>query len=597
MLTSASRGHSPLSENKQKSRLTPTVINVLCAVTGLLATYLLVGFQKLDFNQPITLSGDHTFMLGVIKDAINGVGRFNEQLGAPGQKDAYFFPLFDGSYKALSWLTSRFSSDLFVAANWFYFCAVTLMFGASFTCMRKLNVPALLAAIASVAFVLTPFFFVRVSGHDYLSLYFSVPFGATLPLLLAKSVNNKELVRTAKTPFAILALIFVGTSGFYYGFFGCLFLGLVLPARSFNQRRLMPLLVYAAMCTVVIALLMFSAYGFYVFGLLDGSVPRPPERSSLQQFYHGLEIGGALQAFSDIGLFAKPYAQYLEFSTSTSGLSQLAGEGNFPEWPGAFLTSLILAAPIFVFMSMLSTAQRTVRSLTIALCFGFITFGLVFATRGGLGFIFNSMIIPAVRAQARIMPFLMFFAIVAICLSVQNVKTAMNRWIATALVSLGLLSGMLSAFNGLPRKQMSYLIDPTQQAYRQSVTAMLEAKDRAGLGQILQLPIMVWPEASPRQQLLGYEHVLPYLLDKPGSVTRWSYGLANGQQVFAELEILQRDVRAIPAAAKALKFDGILVEKTGYTSEQLAILLAALQANGVCSTFDDSYRALFRMCR
>ncbi|MBC7578512.1 MAG: hypothetical protein H7312_14290 [Tardiphaga sp.] len=577
---------------------TPSALpEVIAAVAGLAATYFLVGFAGLNFNEPVTLTGDHTFMLGVIKDAINGVGRFNEQMGAPGHKDAYFFPLFDGSYKGLSWLISRFTSNLFVAANWFYVACVTLMYGASFVCLRKLDVSRWLAAVASVCFVLTPYFSTRLAGHDYLSLYFSVPFGATLAVILATSETNKELMRNAKSPFAIVSILFIGTSGFYYAFFSCLFLSLVLIARAFVQRRLMPVIVCVAICTVVVTLLLFSAYGYQIFGLLDGSIARPPSRTALQQFYHGLEIGGALQAYGEIGLFAKRFAEYRAFTTSPDGLSQLTGEGFFPEWPGAFLTTVILAAPVVVFLSTIPLRPRTTRSLAVSICFACITFGLVFATRGGLGFIFNSIVTPAIRAQERILPFLMFFAIVAVCLACGMLRTRMARQTAMALVALGLLSGTGVRFDGPAKKQAAYLTDPLQQAYRRSAVEMLASKDRVGLTQILQLPVMVWPEATPRQQMLGYEHSLPYLLDRPNSPTRWSYGLADRQLQLATLTSLARDTPSIAAEAKAMKFDGILVEKTGYTAEEATRLVAGLEASGACKVSDDAYRTLFQICK
>jgi hypothetical protein len=233
----------------------------------------------------------------------------------------------------------------------------------------------------------------------------------------------------------------------------------------------------------------------------------------------------------------------------------------------------------------------------LALCFAFITVGLVFATRGGLGFIFNSIFTPAVRAQERILPFLMFFAIAAVCMACGALRTNFHRQIVSALVALGLLSGVISSFHGLSNKQTAYLRSPAEQAYRRSALDMLAAKDRAGLTQILQLPVMVWPEAPPRQQMLGYEHSLPYLLDRQGSPTRWSYGLAEGQLQLSVLTNLARDEISIPTEAKTLKFDGILVEKTGYTAAEIDRLMNALQANGACMLSDDAYRALFSICK
>src|SRR4051812_44721790 len=94
-------------------------------IVGLVAVLLLLGFGSLRFTQPIDLSGDHIFLLQMIKDAIRGVGVFNEHMGAPLQKNGFYMPFFDGSYKLTIWLLTRFMSNVFLVVSIFYLIGVT----------------------------------------------------------------------------------------------------------------------------------------------------------------------------------------------------------------------------------------------------------------------------------------------------------------------------------------------------------------------------------------------------------------------------------------------------------------------------------------
>jgi hypothetical protein len=99
----------------------------------------------------------------------------------------------------------------------------------------------------------------------------------------------------------------------------------------------------------------------------------------------------------------------------------LSGESFAPEWPGALVTTVILAsvatAPLVAFAK---PRQPSTRQTLIAMSILLISFGVVFALRGGLGFVFNFMIMPGIRAQERIIPFLSFYALVILCVSIQS---------------------------------------------------------------------------------------------------------------------------------------------------------------------------------
>jgi hypothetical protein len=589
-------GETVIIETNHSVQRTRFSSNIVALLVGLILTYILIGFPRLHFTEPVALNGDHPFLLGMIKDSMNGVGVFNENLGAPSHKNLFYFPLFDGSYKLLIWILSRFTSNVFLVVSLFYLTGISLMFLSSYWSFRTLKINSWLASAASIAFVLSPYLGRRAFTHDLLVMYYSVPMGAALALLLLRG----DIVRKALSPFAVCAILLVGTSGLYYAFFSAMFLGLATSARALRERSFKPIMVCAAIAVILLFLLLFSAYSYHMWRWLIGGVGlvSPPKRWVWEQLYHGLLISTALHVYSDLGLFVSRFAEYKTVIFAPHGMGELYGEGYLFEWPGVFLTTVILAAPVAVFAFI---GSRTPRSIPVAFCLAFITFGLLFAIRGGLGYAFNFFFIGAIRAQERIIPFLTFYAIVTVCLGCGAIRRRNYRIAVTAIAGCAFLSGLYpftgaySAFQLLPRRQDQFLASKPNQDYRQSIVDVLAAKDANGITMVLQLPVMQWPEAPPQGKMSGDEHNLPYIFDKVGSKTRWSYGLSASEiPPFVAMFAVDAD---IPAKAKAIGFDGILVEKTGYTPERAASLVASLKENGACIKHEDAFRALLSICK
>src|SRR5262249_13384825 len=139
------------------------------------------------------------------------------------------------------------------------------------------------------------------------------------------------------------------------------------------------------------------------------------------------------------------------------------GESFAGEWPGPFLTTIILAslvfAPVLAFWKQRDDDRPL---LIISLSMLLISFGVVFSLRGGLGYVFSYTITSGIRAQERVMPFLTSYALVILCLAWGRVL-AWKRWIAIAaapVILVALIPGMKMAFQTLRDKQAATLYDP-----------------------------------------------------------------------------------------------------------------------------------------
>jgi hypothetical protein len=572
---------------------------VLWGCAGLVAALVIVGFPWLQFGQPLALTGDHLVHLKSVRQVIDGVWRINDRLGAPWHHDNLYFPLFDLGYTAITWIVSLFTSNLFRVMALLYLVGVALMFLLAFWAFRALDVPAWLASLVGVAFVASPFFAYRTYQHVHLALYLSVPLGAAIPLLLARAQTDGALRKLLRSPIVIVAVLMAGTCGIYYGAFTCIFCVLGSAMVAAERRSLRPLIAGLGLAVLIAGVLFATAYGPWVLGFLDGTTPPPPARGGAwAQMHHGMLLSSAMWDYFNLGLWKGNFADYLE-RIKSSGLAATPGEAYFPEWPGPLITTVILAslalAPVLGFVR---PRERPESYLILLMSVLLIAFGVVFALRGGLGYVFNYMITPGIRAQERILPHLQFYALVVICMAwkLLSIKRAwLKSCIAAALV-ICFIPGMKAAWQVLPRKQQDVIGNPVVMANYHSIFAMRAAKDAAGLRTILQFPVVFWPESPRVESFVVYEHMLPYLVDRRGTKTGWSYGLHWYQSGFQQLRtVMKVDNPDLVARARALGYDGVLIEKSGLTAADREALEKNIGAAGAQVLFDDARRMLLRL--
>lgn len=519
------------------------------------------------------------------------------------------FPLFDGSYRLITWMLTFTTNNIFLIVDRLYLIGVGLIFIFSYIALRKLDFSPWLSCFGSIAFTITPYFVTRAYSHDHLALYFSVPLGALLPFLLAKAETVEEMRRSLLGPFATGVLIIVATSGLYYAFFTAMFVMLTGAAQSFARRRLAPLVLAASFCAALVAVLLIAGYRAAVLDIMRGQM-HSPWRAPFEQLYHGMLLSTAMHVYSELGLWTRSFNLYRD-AISSPGLGLVSGESYLFEWPGVALTTTILVSPAAFLLGRIFNAQDFEASrsqsrqavVLLWLPMMLITFGIVFSIRGGLGYIFNHVLDGTIRSQERILPFLTFFAIVIFCSFIRSIwdyKEIIGvRWLAV-LLTVVLLGSLVPSVGGLASKRNT-LNTAEGRANLNSVADMLTVKTQAGLTAILQLPHVAWPEAHRMEGFVPYQHQLPYLLDADDSPSRWSYGLTVDQPMLDAVRRtldLEAASDALSERTRSLGFDGMLIEKAAYHSQEVATLIGAIERSGSsCKLYDDQYRVLFALTK
>lgn len=159
-----------------------------------------------------------------------------------------------------------------------------------------------------------------------------------------------------------------------------------------------------------------------------------------------------------------------------------------------------------------------------------------------------------------------------------------------------LVPGMKASFQVVARKQAATLSDVKAQANEKSVLAMLASKDASNLRVILQLPVALWPEVPDILKFSAYQHLLPYLLDRVGSTTRWSYGLSRLQPVFYQIaKAAEVGNKSMTDSAIKFGYDGVLIEKSAFSKDDLVTIERGFLELGAVVLFNDDIRELVRL--
>jgi hypothetical protein len=554
---------------------------------GLIACLGLFGFGSIRPFSLLSVGGDNLFTLTMVKSYMNGDGfRINSSLGFPGVQDNLFFPSFDFIYRAFLWVAAKFSSTVAGPYYLMYLIGCAGMFCATAWSLRSLGLRHWIAVIGSIVYVISPFFFLRSLAHDFLALYFSVPLGCALALMLWREAAPKFFV-----PSVIIPVIVIGTAGLYYAFFSALFICFVGAVVSVSRLTIRPVGIALAISVAIFVLIIVTGFGSGIIDIVSGRAPLV-QRFAFEQLMYGLYLPDAMSLFKGIPFLGRGFARYVEFMPRLSNATGLF------EWPGLLLSGVIFASAIIAAVAGASSAVATKWGGLIYISAACIVFGLLYSIAGGFGYFFNMFVAPSIRATARVMPFLSFFALVIVLSGVEVLlerKGPASRALAFAFTA-ALLACAVPNVGALAERYR--LFNPEWKPEQiGAVTQMLAAKDASGLSSILQLPIAKWPEEGNIGHFEPYNHQLPFIFDKNGSTTKWSYGGSTSQPAFAEVAaaVDAGTKGGLGKSALAVGFDGVLIEKTAYEHAPVNSIKSNLESGGARKVFEDTSRALYAL--
>ena len=555
-------------------------------IAGLVACYLLLGFASIKPFSLLTFGGDALHTLTQLKNYIDGNGfRIIPNLAYPGVQDNLYFPNFDFLSRAVMRVVGLFAGQISTMSYLFYVLGIAGIFTASTVALRSLGIRHWLTTLGAVVYVVSPYFVFRSLGHDFLALYFGAPLGAALAL----RIGMGKLVIGAGT---LVTLAVIATSGLYYAFFAVLFAMFTGFVSSTSHGSAKPILLATLCAAVVFPIMVVGGFGFGIVDAIRNPAPMI-ERAPYEQLVYGLFPADAVQVFAIIPPFRWMYQQYQAFRP------QLNYTTGLYEWPGIFLTLVILMSPVILAVTGSIQRQRSDLETLIYLSAACLVFGIIFSINGGLGYYFNLLVSPSIRAQARVMPYLSFFALAIVLVSIELLlrrKSIRGATAAFAGVAM-LLASMLPTVGAFAKRHKEVMAREGIQQNIESAKKVLAVKDAAHLTTVLQLPHISWPEVAIKN-FDQYTMLSYFLFDHKGSKTRWSYGGMKEQPSFLSVKNMLDDhpETGLSEAAATMGFDAILIEKKAYEADGWAPVVKNIQSSPhQCKIFEDDRRIMFSL--
>jgi len=189
---------------------------------------------------------------------------------------------------------------------------------------------------------------------------------------------------------------------------------------------------------------------------------------------------------------------------------------------------------------------------------------------GGFPILFAIFVTPDVRAWNRIAVFIGFFALLAVALVLDRVRSALTgrrRGLAAwAILVAVLLFGVYDQTNNGPAFVPPY---STYVASAHSTSALVAAIERElpRGASVWQLPYTGFPETPPHAAELPYDQLVPYLYSHG---LHWSGGALLGRATDWQARLTKLPLASVLPGVSAAGFDGVLVDRLAYKDAGVA---------------------------
>lgn len=487
----------------------------------------------------------------------------SHRLGAPFGYDLADFPVTDHAHflglKILSLLSGQTDTILIYNLYWLLSFPLTA-FVAALVLSRLFEGWNGLTLSLAVAFSILPY---HVNRYDNLvfAAHYMIPVQAwfiyrfaDLSWLPSEGTWKQKLGAALRWPFLLL---YSASANVYYVFFTCYFLVVGALMRVFEPlgRKALrnALLCILILCAGVLFNIRHSLYTWAE----EGRNPVVAVRNPIHAEVYGFKLAPFLfpTSFHLVPALAKPRLTYDSGHRTTGGFHESAG----------LVTSLSLLLVLFALLLKGSSLSPLARNSAL-----FILLGLLLATVGGFGTIFNFLVSPQIRAYERISPFLAFFALVGAGALIKEWWQKKNRsWARPlALAANLILVGCVFADYGNYAGFRPVASDGIDREFYTQVGKEMKARTNKSAPMLLQLPYVEFPEGPFVHKMYSYNHFkgamyAPDLL--------WSHGVIQGREgdriLKALSDLFTTNFEKALEEAMGHGYDGVVLDCDGYEDQ------------------------------
>ena len=476
---------------------------------------------------PLSLSGDAPYVLAQIQSILDGNWySTNQRLGAPFGLNQSWFTTADVINFAMIRAIGVFTDSAATAGAIFFVLGFPLAGLAAYWLGRELGLSRGASTVIGVLFSVLPGHQVWFA-HLWLAAYWTVPLAVWLVIRVARgqrlwsarcmpriggAARRANLGTGLRTTAVLVA---IGLCDVYYVAFTLLLMAIVLAVRLATGTRVAGLAPGAAAAAVIAGLCglsLFVATRGRGSDLVTGALPAQRVIGE-SEIYAGTFIELVLPWYEH-------RAGPLRFLTYAYGIAAPPSV----ERPALGVIALAGTVGLLALAVSTLTVARRVQPLS-GLLAALLIVCLAFYTRGGLGSLVALFFTPQIRTWSRFVVFIGLFGLLAVGLWITSMRRRRGPLAAGLVAALVMLVGVLDQTN--PASAPNYRVLEMQTRELRAFTQTLAAAVGPDC-QVLQLPIVAFPEESPPGLMADYDHLLP-AISSPGTL-RWSYGAIRGTE-------------------------------------------------------------------
>ncbi len=514
---------------------------------------------------PLDYDSDALATLAVVKAiAQHHLPFLNPNLAAPFGANWLDFPINTTVDYIVLWALTLLSRQPGLLVNVFWLGATVFTAGTAAFAFLRLNARPWIATSLGAVYALQPFAFYR--GITHLNLvFYAVPLLAAGAVELASGrvTANPRFLRSIPA-YVWIACLLQGFSYVYNSFFGC-FVWIVAALAAFLVRRNSREL--AAGLAVVAALASFTFINLspsLVHVARTGENPGLMYKNAAESEVYALKLR---QLFTPIPNHPFPPLRWVErtiravhFPGDTENVTSRLGT------TASLGLLFLLASALVLCLRVPSTTAPPANAITGASAMLALAC-LLLATQGGFGALFNTFVVPDVRAYNRIVVFVVFFSLAGLA---QPLSRAWDRWTASRRPPAAAIALLLclTVFAAYDQADTTRFLEYQDRAVRYAADESFVRSIEASLGPnalVFELPFTDFPLDFPHLQMNVYDQARPYI---HAGTSAWSWG-AMGEREGQ----WNKQTSALPAQPMVRRlcyagFTGLWVDLGGYDPAQ-----------------------------
>jgi hypothetical protein len=544
-------------------------LGLLLAVAVLVPVAIVLRLWRYDLRVPLSYRGDTLFILTYVKGLLQDGWPFSiRNLSAPFTYPGASFP----AVTSTDWLIMKaiglFTAEPGLVMNSFWLLTLVLGAWSAAYASYQLGLSKALAFVSGCLYAWLPFAFLRNVSHLTLA-YYLVPGLCLVPVVIMGEGKGVRNARGAMK-FGLCCALLQGFDYIYYSFFaGVLFSSAALISWA-RTRRLsslkFPLVAIGVISLATAANLAPTFYLWHAQG-------RPP----ILDYKHSTEAEVYAAKFHrliapHLANPLRPLAVYAErekaaiFPNENENVTARLG------LYGAL--GLVLALGSLLLRRDGKDADSTEPEVARLILLIFL-----FITVGGLGAVFNFLVVPDIRAYNRFSVFLAFYCMVVTGLWLQRkaarVSSPARYFLYFAAAGFALLSMDDQLLDALPLKA-GEAENIRRAASDRALVENLEKQLPAGSA-VLQLPFIRYPVQVPALgKMEDYDHARGYIWSQR---LRWSWPSFSEEHSAWQSQIRGLQGADFVRAAALSGFSAIWINREGYDDNGRAII-SSLEGGG-----------------